>query len=109
IKHKYYSSIAQYQKALACEAENKYGECVGRLNIAENFAKDANKLGNNFVSSFSPTNTPTLPPEAATSLQDLTKSNLALVTEKKISATRDNDLVYHEVVPQESIISPIEK
>ncbi|CAG8561009.1 2986_t:CDS:2, partial [Acaulospora colombiana] len=109
IKHKYFSSIAQYQKSIACEGEVKYGECVGRLNIAENLAKEANKLSNSFVSAFSPTATQTLPPDAATSLQDLTKSNLALITEKKNSATRDNDIIYHEVVPQESVIPPIDK
>ncbi|CAG8492412.1 4872_t:CDS:2 [Racocetra fulgida] len=109
IKHKYHMSIAQYQKALACEEEGKYGESVGRLNMAETFAKDANKSSNSFVSSFSPTNSPTLPPDAATSLQELTKSNLALITEKKNSATKDNDIVYHDNVPQESVIPPIEK
>ncbi|PKK76655.1 BRO1-domain-containing protein [Rhizophagus irregularis] len=109
IKQKYLSSIAQYQKSLACEGESKYGECVGRLNIAETLAKEANKLSNSFVSSFSPTTTQTLPPDAATSLQELTKSNLALITEKKTSATKDNDIVYHEIVPQESVIPPIDK
>ncbi|CAG8583919.1 42773_t:CDS:2 [Gigaspora margarita] len=109
IKHKYHMSIAQYQKALACEEEGKYGECVGRLNIAETLAKDANKSSNSFVSAFSPTNSPTLPPDAATSLQELTKSNLALITEKKNSATKDNDIVYHDTVPQEGVIPPIEK
>ncbi|GBB99531.1 hypothetical protein RclHR1_03550011 [Rhizophagus clarus] len=109
IKQKYLGSIAQYQKSLACEGEGKYGECVCRLNIAETLAKEAHKLSNNFVSSFSPTVTQTLPPDAATSLQDLAKSNLALITEKKNSATKDNDIVYHEVVPQESVIPPIDK
>jgi hypothetical protein len=94
---------------LACEGEGKYGECVGRLNVAESLAKDANKISNSFVSSFSPTVTQTLPPDAATSLQELVKSNLALITEKKNSATKDNDIVYHEVVPQESVIPPIDK
>ncbi len=94
---------------MACEKESKYGECVCRLNIAESLAKDANKLSNNFVSAFSPSVTPPLPPDTAISLQDLTKSNLALITEKKNSATKDNDIIYHEVVPQESVIPPIDK
>ncbi|RIA89337.1 BRO1-like domain-containing protein [Glomus cerebriforme] len=109
IKQKYLASIAQYQKSLACEGEGKYGECVCRLSVAETLAKEANKLSNNFVSSFSPTVTQTLPPDAATSLQDLTKSNLALISEKNNSATKDNDMVYHEAVPQESVIPPIDK
>jgi hypothetical protein len=109
VKQKHLASIAQYQKSLACEGNSKYGECVGRLNVAESLAKEANKLSNSFISAFSPTVTPTLPPDAAISLQDLTKSNLALITEKKNSATRDNDLVYHEIVPQENVIPPIDK
>ncbi|CAG8747096.1 15_t:CDS:2, partial [Funneliformis caledonium] len=109
IKHKYLTSIAQYQKSLACEKESKYGECVCRLNIAESLAKEANKLSNNFVSAFTPTVTPTLSPDTAISLQELTKSNLALITEKKNSSTKDNDIIYHEVVPQESVIPPIDK
>ncbi|CAG8521770.1 434_t:CDS:2 [Diversispora eburnea] len=107
IKHKYFASIAQYQKSLACELEGKYGESVGRLIVSESLAKDANKLSNSF--SFSPTSVQTLPPDAATSLQNLSKLNLALITEKKNSATRDNELIYHEAVPQENVISPIDK
>ncbi|CAG8673068.1 1039_t:CDS:2, partial [Ambispora leptoticha] len=109
IKHKYLVSIAQYQKALACEADAKYGESVGRLQVAESLAKEANKLSTGFLSAFSSSASPTLSADAAISLQEICKSNMALITEKKVAATRDNDIVYHEAVPQESVIPPIEK
>ncbi|CAG8611923.1 5826_t:CDS:2, partial [Paraglomus occultum] len=109
IKHKYISSVSQYQKALACEAELQYGECVARLNVADTLAKEATKLANSFVSSFSPSSTQTLMPDAASSLQELTKANAALIAEKKKSATHDNDIIYNDAVPQESVLTPIDK
>ena len=94
---------------MACEAERQYGECVARLNVADTLAKEASKLANSFVSSFSPSSTQTLMPDAASSLQELTKANAAMIAEKKNSATHDNDIIYNEAVPQESVLAPIDK
>jgi hypothetical protein len=65
--------MSQYHKDMSCEADDQFGKCVARLDIAFNLAKEAEKLANSFVSSFSPSSTPTLVPDAATSLQNQTR------------------------------------
>lgn len=47
---------------------------------------------------------PNLPPDAASCLSDLTKAQLALCTEKKNEAQRENDLIYNSIlVPAETL------
>ncbi|ORX90120.1 BRO1-domain-containing protein [Basidiobolus meristosporus CBS 931.73] len=107
-KQKHYQAVAQYHKALACEAENKYGEVVARLTYAETNAKEATKLVNTFASGFTPSLT-SIPPDAATALQDIAKSSQTIISEKLVSATKDNDLVYHDIVPNVDVLQPIDK
>ncbi|ORX93428.1 BRO1-domain-containing protein [Basidiobolus meristosporus CBS 931.73] len=107
-KQKHYQAMAQYQKALACEAENKYGEVVARLTYAETNAKEAVKLANTFANGFTPSLT-SIPPDAATALQDITKSSQTIISEKLLSATKDNDLVYHDTIPNVDVLQPIDK
>ncbi|RCH98002.1 bck1-like resistance to osmotic shock, partial [Rhizopus stolonifer] len=111
IKQKYYAATAQEHKAAACEAEAKYGECVSRYVAAESAAKEASKLANSLSSALSSSNhaNGTVPSESAASLQELCKIKTATCTEKLTSATRDNDMIYHETVPQESILTPIDR
>jgi hypothetical protein len=111
IKQKYYAAVAQEHKAAACETEAKYGECVGRYVGAENAAKEAVKLANNLSSALLSSNhaNGTVPSESGTALQELCKNLSANCTEKLTMATRDNDMIYHETVPQESILTPIDR
>ena len=55
------------------------------------------------------TQSPTLPSDAGPAILELTKTHLALCTEKKTEAQRDNDLIYNAVVPAEATLSVIEK
>ncbi|KAI8883650.1 BRO1-domain-containing protein, partial [Backusella circina FSU 941] len=107
VKQKYYTALAQEHKASACAAEQKYGECTSRYAAAESAAKEASKL----AASISNTNLAngTVPPDTSTSLQELSKSLTATCTEKLNTATRDNDMIYHETVPQESVLTPIDR
>lgn len=111
IKQKYYAAVAQQHKAAACEAEAKYGECVGRYIAAESAGKEAVKLAAGLQSALLSSNhaNNTIPAEAGAAVQDLTKSLSATCTEQVASSTRDNDLIYHENVPQESILTPIDR
>lgn len=111
IKQKYYAAVAQQHKAAACESEAKYGECVGRYVAAESAGKEAVKLANGFQSALLSSNhaNNTIPAEAGAAIQELTKSVSATCTEQVTSSTRDNDLIYHENVPQESILTPIDR
>jgi hypothetical protein len=106
VKQKYFQAMSQYHKAIACEAEGKYGEAVGRLNIAETAAKEASKLAQSISSSSSNTS---LPADAASALQEITKTFSATCSEKLKLATHDNDMIYSDTVPQESVIQPIDR
>lgn len=109
-KAKYFASLASYHRSVADTASSKYGEALARLAISETLAKEAHKFSQAFTASFSMTSTSTsLSADAPVALSELTKTHLALVSEARTKAQKDNDIVYNEVVPSESSLSPIEK
>ncbi|KAI7865398.1 BRO1-like domain-containing protein [Spinellus fusiger] len=110
-KQKYYQALAHLHKAEACKAESKYGEQVVRLAAAEGVAKEAAKLAGSLTSMLQSSNhaNGTLPADSASALQELSKSVAASCGEKHTLAIRDNDMVYHDTVPQESILVPIDR
>ncbi|KAK3843460.1 MAG: BRO1-like domain-containing protein [Linnemannia gamsii] len=111
IKAKLYTAIAQYYRSMAAETDSKWGEMVSRVQIAETAAKDAEKQAKSFVSGFTQSSHPTvtLTQEAATTLHEITKSHLTIITDKKAQAIRDNDMIYHEAVPAEGALPALEK
>lgn len=106
-----FTAIAQYYRSLAAESESKWGEMVGRIQIAETAIKDAEKQAKSFASGFTQSSHPTvtLTQESASALHEITKSHLAVITEKKAQALKDNDMIYHEAVPSEGSLPPLEK
>ncbi|KAK3840659.1 MAG: vacuolar protein-sorting protein bro1 [Linnemannia elongata] len=111
IKAKLFTAIAQYYRSMAAETDSKWGEMVSRVQIAETAVKDAEKQAKSFASGFSQSSHPTvtLTQEAATTMHEITKSHLAIITEKKAQAIRDNDMIYHEAVPAEGALPALEK
>ncbi|KAI7886741.1 BRO1-domain-containing protein [Lichtheimia hyalospora FSU 10163] len=113
IKHKYYQSLAQLHKAATCEAESHYGEQVARLKAGEASAKEASgKLCTSLISQVQSSGNNvdgTLPADSGTVMQEMTKTLAATCEEKCTAATRDNDMIYHDNVPQESILTPIDR
>ncbi|KAJ1963887.1 bck1-like resistance to osmotic shock, partial [Dimargaris xerosporica] len=109
IKQRYYQAAAQYHKGLACEADGRYGEAVARLTLAESQGAEAFKMAKPFVHIFDPNSPYPLLPDTATCLHDLVLTLRELVKEKLAMLTRDNDMIYHEVVPKTSILPPIDK
>ncbi|KAF9903951.1 bck1-like resistance to osmotic shock [Linnemannia zychae] len=111
IKAKLFTAIAQYYRSMAAETDSKWGEMVSRVQIAETAAKDAEKQAKSFASGFTQSSHPTvtLTQEAAATLHEITKSHLAIITEKKTQAIRDNDMIYHEAVPAEGALPALEK
>ena len=107
-KERYLRSLSLYHKSVADDATSKHGDALVRLALAETAAREAHRLATTFASAFVSTASPTLPSDAATSLVDLTKTHLALVSERKQQATRDNDLIYHAIVPSEAALPTIE-
>lgn len=111
-KNKYFISLAQYQRSLADSASSKHGDALARLQIAETAAKEASRYATSFSTSFTSAGSAgsaTLPSDAAASLLELTRTHLTLCNEAKVSEQRDNDLIYHEALPSEAALPPIEK
>ncbi|CAO3669251.1 unnamed protein product [Rhizopus stolonifer] len=110
-KQKYYAAVAQQYKATACESETKYGESVARYTAAESAAKEATKLCQSLGSLLNSSShaNGTVPSECAGALQELCKTLSAQCTEKVALSTRDNDMIYHDAVPQESVLTPIDR
>eukprot|EP00833_Pecoramyces_ruminatium_P015640 jgi/Orpsp1_1/1189672/evm.model.d7180000073627.1 len=118
VKSKYYATISHYYKALASGDEGKYGHIISYLTLAENYAKEANKLAKSFASNYPSFSVSSSDAQSATSgkstsashaLLEATKSYLALVTDKKKEAIRDNDIVYQEIVPNADTLEAPEK
>jgi hypothetical protein len=52
---------------------------------------------------------PNLPADAGTSIQERTKAHLTICTEKKNEAQRENDLIYHAIIPTFEALPVIER
>ncbi|KAG0265202.1 bck1-like resistance to osmotic shock [Mortierella polycephala] len=111
IKAKLFTAIAQYYRSVTAESDSKWGEMVGRIQVAETSVKEAEKLAKTFASGFTQSShsTVTLTQDAANTLHEITKMHVAIITEKKTQAIRDNDMIYHEAVPSEGSLSALEK
>ena len=83
------------------------------MNVAETLSKEAVRLSQTWGSSFyvnaAASAAATLPADAGTSLIELCKQHATLVSEARAGALKDNDLIYHAVVPSEASQAPIEK
>lgn len=79
--------------------------------MAETAVKDAEKQAKGFASGFTQSAHPTvtLTQEAVNTMHEITKTHLAVITEKKAQALRDNDMIYHEAVPSEGSLAAMEK
>lgn len=106
-KFNYMSSIAQYYQALADDDANSHGMAVARLQVAENHARDANKIASNFPSSVPPSSN--LTADCGATLADITKRHLLTVQQKLKELTKDNDFIYHQPVPAEASVPAVAK
>lgn len=111
VKAKYLQSLAQYHRSLFDASNAAYGPALVRLTLSETLAREANRLAIAFSATFAPLpdSPPTLPHDAATSLLEITKTHLASVSEARVQADRDNDLIYHAILPTEAALAIIEK
>ncbi|KAK3318557.1 BRO1-like domain-containing protein [Apodospora peruviana] len=101
------SSMAQYYQALADDDANSHGMAIARLQVAEAFGREANKIANNFPGSIPPSSN--LPADCAYTLADITKRHLTAVQEKLGELAKDNDYIYHQPVPAEAAVAPVAK
>ncbi|KAJ8700569.1 bck1-like resistance to osmotic shock [Pleurotus ostreatus] len=109
IKSKYFSSLAQYHRGLADSAAGKHGDALVRFTQAESLAKEASRTAATFGSVFVTNMSPNLPADAGSSIQERTKAHLAICSEKKAEATRENDLIYNAILPSAEALPVIDK
>ncbi|KIS67822.1 uncharacterized protein UMAG_11510 [Mycosarcoma maydis] len=93
VKRWHFAAAAQYRKACDDLGANRYGDELGRLQLAEQHVKSALDSAKKGVNSAITSD--------LESLQAIIKSNLA-------RATRDNDLIYLEAVTPAAQLSPIQ-
>ncbi|KAJ3225504.1 bck1-like resistance to osmotic shock [Clydaea vesicula] len=106
IKAKYFQALAHYHKTLNDKSQ-KYGEDIAHLTVGETLAKEAYKAAQSFGSGgFFKSEDQT---SASSALMECTKVLLNLLTERKVSSIKDNDLIYHDLVPNLDTLNPIEK
>lgn len=114
IKAKLFGSAAQYYKSLADAQSGKHGVGLVRLRVADTLAQEAFRQAQSFVYTFSPPTpapgtTPSLPTDSATNVLEITKAHSTLCSEAKAQAIKDNDLIYHDILPSEASLPSIEK
>jgi hypothetical protein len=109
IKAKFFISVAQYYRSISDGASGKHGAALVRLKLADTAAQEAQRLAHTFTYTFTAASAPTLPSDSATSLQEITKAHATLCAEAKTQAQKDNDLIYHEILPSEASLPQIDK
>jgi tyrosine-protein phosphatase non-receptor type 23 len=96
VKQKYFLSLAQYHHALSDIASEDLGHALARLNVAESTAREAQR-----TTSYLNSSTVTLPTDTLTILTETLKSHLSSVSDTKSTAQKDNDFIFHQIVPTE--------
>ncbi|KAI9249192.1 BRO1-like domain-containing protein [Phascolomyces articulosus] len=108
VKALHFNAASQFRKACECISQNKYGEEVARLQIANSLVKRAFDLLRSFFPFSSPTSgssSTAISPAVVSdlrSLQQIIQTNLA-------RAEKDNDVIYLENVPSPSALPAIQK
>ncbi|KAK2740731.1 bck1-like resistance to osmotic shock [Myotisia sp. PD_48] len=104
-KTSYMASLAAYYQAQVHEQSKMYGTAIARLQNAEKQANAAITTGKTFSSSV-PSGC-NLTAETGPTLLDMLRRHLVTVQEKLAALTKDNDYIYHDVVPPEASLPPI--
>ncbi|CAO1623654.1 unnamed protein product [Sympodiomycopsis kandeliae] len=125
-KAKHYLSVAQHFKAQADIAASNHGHALVRFTMAESLSKEAVKFANQFSAHFTSsgpsasasttfgytnpnTSAFTMPPDAGAAIIGITSSHLAIVSQRRTEAVKDNDLIYHDILPSESTLPTIDE
>lgn len=99
--------MAQYYQAMTDDEAGQHGIAVGRLQVAETQAKEAERVARNF-----PSSTPlssNLSAECGGVLQEVAKRHHSTVQNQLQSLLRDNDYIYHQEVPTEASLEAVAK
>jgi hypothetical protein len=107
VKAAHFGAVAQYYQALTDDETNAHGTALARLQMAERLAKEASKAAYSFPSVPSPASN--LTSDAASILMEMTKKITTQIQEKLIEFNKDNDFIYHDIVPSEASLSTVPK
>lgn len=107
IKQYYMAAIAQYYQALADDETNSHGAAICRLQIAMTQAKEASRIANSFPSSVPPNSN--LASDTGSILADMAKKHYTQCQEKLAELNKDNDFIYHQLIPTEASLPAIAK
>ena len=107
VKTNYLSSVAQYYQAMADDDANSHGTAIARLQIAERESRDAGRIANAFPSTISSGSN--LASDTRSNLTELTSRHSTNIHEKLLSFNKDNDFIYHQVIPAEAALTVIPK
>ncbi|KAJ1030172.1 hypothetical protein NDA16_001084 [Ustilago loliicola] len=111
-KAKHFTSVMQYYRALADDTAGSHGACLVRLTVAETAAKEARNLVATFNASAGASTTserPSLPTDAGSALVAIVNAQVTRCSERKETAVKDNDLIYHDILPSESSLPAVDK
>lgn len=124
-KAKHYLSVAHYHRAQTDAAASQHGHSLVRLTLAQSLSKEANKAAQLFASNhtssgpsalasttFGYTNHTssayTMPSDSGTCLSGLVSAHLTVVSAARAQAVKDNDLIYHDILPSETALPAID-
>ncbi|PWN29607.1 BRO1-domain-containing protein [Jaminaea rosea] len=124
-KAKHYSSLAQYYKSQTDASASQHGHALVRLTMAETLSKEALKLSNQFSSNHSSSGPSasaattfgytsitssayTMPNDAGPAIISIVSTHLSIVSEKRAQAVKDNDFIYHDILPSETSLPAID-
>ncbi|KAL7921673.1 BRO1-like domain-containing protein [Trichoderma austrokoningii] len=101
------NSMAEYYQAMTDDDAGQHGVALSRLQLADNLAKEADRLAKNFPSTV-PSNA-NLGADCSAHLQELTRRQCSTIQERLREALKDNDYIYHQTIPSETSLPPIAK
>lgn len=107
IKQKYYKSIAHLNKALVDEENDKYGEALAHLAIAETQCRDASKLSLSLLLSISTSKK--LKFDSMSYFNSIIENLSIQIKEKKNKLNHDNNYIYYQSIVNEKCLKPLER
>ncbi|KAG0166770.1 pH-response regulator protein palA/rim20 [Apophysomyces sp. BC1015] len=100
VKALHFNAAAQFRKSCECISQNKYGEEVARLQLANSHVRHAFDMLKTYFSG-----TPSVSNAVVSDLQSLQR----IIQTNLARAEKDNDVIYLEFVPSSSALPVIQK
>jgi hypothetical protein len=104
VKQKLFLAAAHYHQAIDDTKEDHVGRAVSRLNVAEAAAKEALRTIP-YISAYSTT----IPSDSITILNETVKALMSILAADKEAAVKENDFIYHQIIPSEAQLPAIGK